>query len=135
MLDDEETVVMEQAAPGSSAVLHKDITRASRRGLNTFGLAHNAVGGVISKNWGFDVKEVKAEKTKVMVSYNIGDTQTAPEETLPKNPHSEWLVEHFTKHAAACQVNVGGGEGKPNQHGAQMYKMVNGEFVAQLAAL
>ena len=74
-------------------------------------------------------------KTKVMISYNIGDAQCAPKETLPKNPHGEWLVSHFSKHASTCQVNVGGGEGKPNQHGAQMYKLTNGEFVSQLAAL
>jgi len=41
----------------------------------------------------------------------------------------------FRQIAATCQVNVGGDEGKPNQHGAQMQKLVSGEFSAQLAAL
>ena len=134
-LDDSETKAMEAAAPGSTVTLHRDISRAMRHGQNTFGMVHNAVGGLITKNWGFDVKDVKAPKTKVMISYNVGDTQCAPAETLPKNPHGEWLAEHFGRHAATCKVNVGGGEGKPNQHGAQMHKLVNGEFVAQLAAL
>eukprot|EP00605_Chrysophyceae_sp_TOSAG23-4_P001534 GSChrysophyteH1.ASY1.ANO1.1682.1 assembled CDS len=108
-MDDAETTAMEAAAPGSTAKLHYDIRRAARNGKNTFGLAHNTVGSLISKNWGFDVKEVKGANTKVMISYNIGDTQVAPAETLPKNPHGEWLAEHFTTNAAVCQVNIGGG--------------------------
>lgn len=135
VLDDEETVHMEEAAPGSTVSIHRDISRAFRNGKNTFGVVHNSAGGLISKNWGFDLKELKVPKTKVMISYNIGDTQVAPAETLPENPHGKWLADHFTANAAVCQVNVGGGEGKPNQHGAQMPKLVNGEFVTQLSAL
>ena len=115
--------------------MRRDLARAFRDVQNTFGLVHNSVGGLISKNWGFDVRGIDASKTNVMISYNIGDTQVAPRETLPKNPHGEWLAEHFRKHAATCQVNIGGGEGMPNQHGAQMHKLVNGEFIDQLVTL
>ena len=132
--DDEHTKVAEEKAPGSTAVTHKDISRASRRGTNSFGgadgakltppsvsrhlmpckyckarpvsssdqltaipfiqiliepwwsrelacvplrygLVHNVVGSVISKNWGFDLREIDCGSTKVMVSYNHNDTQ------------------------------------------------------------
>ena len=55
---------------------------------------------------------------------------------LPVVTHA-WLAEHFTKAAAKCEVNVGGVDDKkaPNQHGAQQYKMINGEMLTQLAAM
>ena len=140
MFDDEETKVQEAAAPGSTAVFHRDLKRASRNGRNTYGIVHNAVGSLISKDWGFDAREIPAQKMKVMVSYNHNDTQCGSKELLPRNPHGQWLAEHFTKHAAVCQVNVGGKDGAdgakvPNQHGAQQFKIANGEFVTQLLAL
>jgi hypothetical protein len=73
---------------------------------------------------------------KVMVSYNLGDTQVGSKETHPNNPHGEWLAEHFSKTASACKVNVGGSaDAKKNQHGAQQGKAVSGEFVAMLAGM
>ena len=99
----EETVKMEQAAPGSTAELHRDIIRAFRNGKNTFGVAHNVVGGLIGKNWGFDVQALKAAKTKVIISYNIGDTQAAPVvvETQPKKLMASNL-QSISKHTPLC---------------------------------
>ena len=137
MFDDEETKKAEKAAPGSTAVQHKDMARCARGGTNSYGIVHNAVGGVISRNWGFDVREIDCAKYKVVVSYNLNDTQVGSKELLPQNPHGAWLAEHFTKAAAKCEVNVGGVDDKkaPNQHGAQQYKMINGEMLTQLAAM
>ena len=135
-LDDETTKATELAAPGSTKVTHYDMARAYRHGSNSHGIVHNMLGGVISKNWGFDIRNIDAAQMKVMVSYNLGDHNTGAKELLPENPHGQWLAEHFTKSAATCQVNIGGTrEGKINQHGAQMPKFATGEFVRQLTEL
>jgi hypothetical protein len=136
MLDDETTKATEEAAPGSTRVTHYDMARCYRHGANSHGIVHNMVGGLISKNWGFDVRSVDAAKMKVMVSYNLNDQNVGAKELLPENPHGEWLAEFFTKTAAKCQVNVGGTrEGKKNQHGAQMPKLATGAFLRQLLEL
>jgi len=138
ILDDEDIVQMEYAAPESKVTMHRDIYRAYRNGKNTYGVIHNIVGGgLISKNWGFDLKELKVPKTKVMISYNIGDTQEAPEEaeTLPEYLQGKWLADHFTANAAVCKVNIGGGEDYPNFKAHIQPDLVDGEFVAQLSDL
>lgn len=136
-LHDDETKKMEAAAPGSTAAIDRDLMRGARNGANLHGLVHNCVGELISKNWGFDTRKIAVQNMKVMVSYNMNDSQTGSREMLPENPHGKWLAEHFTSTATVCQVNIGGSEAKgaPNQHGAQMAKTMNGEFVAQLLAL
>ena len=137
MFDDEETKKCETEAPGSTAVQHRDMSRCSRGGINSHGIVYNTVGGLISRNWGFDLREIKCDAMKVLISYNLNDKQCGSTELLPQNPHGQWLVNHFTKNAAKCEVNVGGKDDKkaPNQHGAQQFKMVNGQMVAQLAAM
>ena len=112
------------------------MARAYRRGSNQHGIVHNMLGGVISKNWGFDVRSIDAAGMKVMISYNLNDHQVGSKELLPENPHGQWLADHFTKSAAKCQVNIGGTkEGKKNLHGAQMPKLSTGEFIRQLVDL
>ena len=138
MFNDAETQKGETAAPGSTVLQHRDMKRASRQGANTFGWLYNAVGSLISKNWGFHVaRDIDATGMKVMVSYNLGDPQTGSKELLPRNPHGEWLAKHFSENAAACKVCVGGSEDPKagNQHGAQMPKMLDGTAVAQLVAM
>jgi len=138
LFDDEETKKTEVAAPGSTSVQHKDMKRASRNGKNTWGWLQNMVGSLISKNWGFDVRDIAASEMKVMVSYNLNDQQVGSKDPDKKwkNYGGEWLAEHFTKNARVCKVNIGGSEdAKKNMHGAQQHKILNGEFLAQLVSL
>jgi len=67
-LNDDGTKTQGGAAPGSTATMLRDIRRAAREGHNAFGWVHNSVGGLISKNWGFGVREIMVPKTKVVVS-------------------------------------------------------------------
>ena len=117
----------EEAQPGATRLQMRDMLRASRNGANAWGLVHNLVGGVISKNWGFDVREVTAPK-KVMISYNEGDAQVSA-------AHARWLQEHFTKAGSVVKVNVGGEGMKGNTHPAQQHKLLSGEFLALFAAM
>ena len=75
------------------------------------GLVHNLAGGVISKNWGFDLRTVSVRR--VMISYNEGDPKCPP-------AHALWLIEHFWSQGSSVAVNVGGnpsGKIQASQHG------------------
>ena len=103
--------------------------RSARGGSTVWGLVHNAVGGVISKNWGFDVREVATGK--VMVSYNEGDPKCPP-------AHAEWLIKHFRERGSTVAVNVGAnpsGKVKSSQHGVLVPQVINGEFLTAFAAM
>ena len=130
-------LISASSTPGSAAVTHADIVRASRRGANTHGFVHNVVGGVISRNWGFDLRDIDSSATKVMISYNLNDTQCGSKELLPKNPHGAFLAAHFENNAAKVKVNVGGKDDAkaPNQHAEQFWKALDGTFVTQLAEM
>ena len=107
---------------------NRDVLRATRGGSTAWGIVHNVVGGVISKNWGFDLKTVSV--LKVMISYNEGDPKCPP-------AHALWLIEHFRSQGSSVVVNVGdnpSGKIQSSQHGRQMPKMLNGEFLEALVA-
>ena len=91
---------VEAAAPGYLALKQTDTARAGRGGSNAYGFAHNSVGGIISRNFGFDVREIRCGAMKVMVSYNYNDKNCGSQETLPENPHGEWrgLTTQCTTH-------------------------------------
>ena len=135
--DDEDTKRTEAKVPGSTALTHEDMRRASRRGINSHGIAHNSVGGVISKNWGFDVRDIDCSAMKVMISYNLNDRNCGSKELLPANPHGEFLAKHFEEKAAGTLVNVGGVADitAPNQHAEQFWKALDGTFLGQLSEL
>ena len=129
LLDDAEDKALETAAPGYLEVFHRDVLRCSRGGSTAWGLVHNFVGGVITKNWGFDLKTVSVPK--VMISYNEGDPKCPP-------AHAQWLIEHFRSQGSSVVVNVGdnpSGKIQSSQHGRQMPKMLNGEFLEALVAM
>ncbi len=125
-MDDENTAKAATAAPGSSKITVQDLRR-SFAGAGSYGLLHNTTG-MICKDWGFSPRDSASPQTKVMVSYNDGDQQCPPE-------HARFLIEHFTEKAAAVTVNTAPNETKKqgNNHGGQMSKIVNGEFVQLLA--
>ena len=125
---DENDKKIEVAVPGSLALLKQDIKHTFAGG-KSYGMLHNSVG-MIAKNWGFDPRNCVSGKTKVMVSYNEGDLQSP-------TPHGKFLADTFTEKAAAIKINFACNEtkGQANNHGAQMVKQFNGEFIQMMAEL
>ena len=98
VLADEGTKKTEAEAPGFYDNFVKDVRRCGWDGANAYGVAHNIAGGLISRNWGFDLKELKTKA--VMISYCEGDLQCP-------TAHAKWLIDHFEKAGAKASDVVG----------------------------
>eukprot|EP00854_Cymbomonas_tetramitiformis_P019113 gene19113-22854_t len=117
---DEHTKKLDAEVPGTLKIINEDVDRSAAMGV--YGWVHNALVPTTSANWGFNPREIKTQK--VIISYAEDDVQSPGQ-------HGKWLSEFFTQNAATSKVNVGSGMG----HAQHQVKMVNGDFISQIAMI